>query len=283
MKYSRKNPIPEEIKEQIVNDYQTSENSSLKTVAEKHGTSIASVTAILEHKGIPRNARGRRKGSVHIVKINPSLYPEIIERYNNGESTVVLAPAYDVSRQAICDILKKTKCSRYVAMSEKRNAHKNLPTSIKNEIIGDYKDSKMSSLKLSDKWDINPFAIRTVLKDAGFNIRAGGFYHTKIEKSEYPKIEARYVSGERLPVIADDYGVSAGCIESILKKRKVKSQHKKRLSEYYEKCRKVPVSEYKAILQKLKDKQTIVSLSEEYNVSYGGMQLIIKRAKKTKS
>ena len=281
MKYSRKNTIPETVKEKIAHDYQNTENSSLKMIADKYGTSVASVTAILDEKNVARNSRGRRKGSTHFVKIDPSLHTEIVKRYENGESTVQLAPEYNVSRQAICDILKKSKSPKYIKASAKRKTLKNLSEETKKKIVEEYIDSKISISKMAEKWDLNSFGLRKILKDAGIEVRAAGFYHTKIHKTEYAAIKKRYLSGERLPSIAKDYDVSPGCVEIVLKKLGVPSQHKKRLQEYYEKCRKVPVQEYKKILKKRNnDKQTVASLSEEYDVSYGGMELILKRAGK---
>lgn len=147
--------VTENIKTQIINDYQSGQ--TLAQCAERYSMSIGTISHVLKEK----NIKSRKK---------QSRYPkqEIVKAYKSGRTTGQIAKQYGTTVKTICDILKQFNVARnnpQGAFELKRNFWKSIDTPAQAYFLGwlisdgnIYKNQVRIMIESSDDYILSKFA-----------------------------------------------------------------------------------------------------------------------------
>lgn len=150
-------------------------------------------------------------------KISPDDENDICKSYRKGVLTKELARKYDVSRITILNVLKRNKIA-IKAIFPKNNNFK-VTKEDECHICDEYVEG-LSSVKLSNKYNLNPSTIIAILKRRGVQIRQSRKSHI-FSTEEEKKICKEYEGGLSTYQLAKKYDSNHVTIYNILKRRGV--------------------------------------------------------------
>jgi transposase len=191
------------------------QNVKVKDLAKEFDVSVAIIYKILHAGGIDIKPQGPQK-------LLSSQHELILQKYKERVSTVKIAKMLNVSRQAICDVLKKHNI--------KRNRCYKMYPAMHNKLIALHEQGHTIAM-IAKKFNVSADTVQRVLKDPsiypnykplnkGTSIRKKSKKRKFVSKKHYGDIIARVEAGENRDAIASEYGVSKMTIYNIVKRAK---------------------------------------------------------------
>jgi len=250
----------------IIDAYKKGEAAS--TIADKLAINISQVYYVLRNNDIQRRSRGCPKGffsSSGRKKIPFEDIPSVIRRYiAKKESITSIAKDYGVSRQAI-DGLLKTRSIHRDKIPFRKIQPEAFPMVIKK--FHEYKNIS----RVAKDFSVAPGVIVSVLKSQ--NIKHDQYAHRlDLSSKQIKRIIARYQKGNFAKDIAKGYGLQPYSVWSIL--------HRNNVRRGESKPKKFPLSQYLRFQKAYQRGLTPQDLAQKYNLSVGGVSLILKRIQK---
>lgn len=291
-----------EIEQQIADEYEKVKSS--KPIAEKYKCNKMLVLKIARAYG-KKISRGYPKGTVLSDarrKIPLTEYPVIIRAYTeNKESAGVIAKRYEVSREFICQILRKKniprrtnttpelKCQAIVQdyeqgflLAEVAKKHSRQRCTIKRilrkrkvkirqeSLLTEEQELKIvekylrgeNSTELASQYGCSPNTILSTVKKHGAKIRSGkGKYHHRHTKEQQKEIVKLYISGDSALNLAKKFDCCSETIHAVIRRKGITPHPKGKRKK------RIPISKEKSLCNDYLDGWKIKHLVKKHGIN----------------
>ena len=260
--------------EEIVN--KTKEGATRASLAREFGVSENLIRGILKRKNafinkevkVKDNEELERKyqiGVTNFIKKTPkNIQKQICEEYKRGKSAKKIHKEYAIHT----GVLKRFLIRLGVQIRSHEEVQRLIPKSLHKSICERYLKGE-SSTKISKSIGFGERAIINIIKEKGIEIRGVVVIQNLLPLQKV--ICDRYIKGESMNNIANEFNISTTPIKNILVKNKVKL----RTSE--ESCRAIELKYWKAICNLYEQGKGLEPIAKEYGVSVNVIQRILKK------
>tara|TARA_Y100000589_G_scaffold247404_1_gene235365 strand:- start:43 stop:1587 length:1545 start_codon:yes stop_codon:yes gene_type:complete len=173
-------------------------------------------------------------------------YPNIIKRYNEGESSSEIAPDYDVHPGTILRILREEK----VEIRTSKENQGGVPEAQYEEVCERYKNGE-DGVILAEDYGVSTRHIYDILKKNDVEI------YSSVPKSKHKEICNRYINGENTVELAKDFQCDPGTIGDILKNNEIKLYNGK-----------IPIVHHSDICRRYMGGENSYDIGRDYDCSY---------------
>ena len=174
-------------------------------------------------------------------------YPNIIKRYNEGESSSEIAPDYDVHPGTILHILREEK----VELSTSKENQGGVPEAQYEEVCKRYNDGE-DGVILAEDYGVSTNHIYDILRKNNIEI------YFSVPKSKHKEICNRYINGENTVELSEDYQCDPGTIGDILKNNEIK---------LYQGI--IPIVHHSDICRRYMGGESSYEIAKDYECGYG--------------